>query len=80
MEEGNRPAATASVSERVASLMERRSGAAVGVALLVTALLAIPFLTMAPEETASQDPAVRSPMPNSSSTTDSRRACSGLSS
>ena len=56
MEEGNRPAATASVSERVASLMERRSGAAVGVALLVTALLAIPFLTMAPEETASQDP------------------------
>ncbi|MDH3259900.1 MAG: MMPL family transporter [Acidimicrobiia bacterium] len=56
MEEGNRPAATASFGERVASLLERRSGTAVVVALLVTGLLAIPFLTMAPEETASQDP------------------------
>lgn len=56
MEEGYRPAATASLGERVASLMERRSGTAVLVALLVTGLLAIPFLTMVPEETASQDP------------------------
>ena len=56
MEEETRPAASASLSERVASFIERRSGLVVGVVLLLTGLLAIPFLTMAPEDTASQDP------------------------
>lgn len=55
MAEGT-PPAPSRLGERVAGMLDRRSGAAIGVTLLVTALLAIPFLTMAPEETASQDP------------------------
>jgi len=56
VEEGIRPAATPTLAERAARVIERRSAAAIGLAILITGLLAIPFLTMAPEETASQDP------------------------
>ncbi len=56
MQEETRPAASASLSERVASFIERRSGLVVGMVVLLTGLLAIPFLTMAPEDAASQDP------------------------
>jgi predicted RND superfamily exporter protein len=54
MEEGTGPAA--GLGERLSRFLARRSGVSIGAAVLTTALLAIPFLTMAPEETASQDP------------------------
>ena len=56
MDETTRTTQRTSLAERLASLLVHRAGIAVGATLLVTALLAVPFLTMAPDETASQDP------------------------
>ncbi len=55
--EGDRPASTASsAGRRLASFIERHSGASMLAVVAATALLAVPFLAMAPDETASQDP------------------------
>jgi predicted RND superfamily exporter protein len=44
------------MSERLSQVLERYSGASIIAAAVVTALLAVPFLTMEPDENASQDP------------------------
>ena len=44
------------VSARVASFMERRSGLLILSMIVITALLTIPLLTMAPDENASENP------------------------
>ena len=46
-------------SQRVGTILERRSGWVIVTALAVTALLIIPLLTLAPEEEASSDPGGR---------------------
>ena len=48
--------APATRSDRFFGRMAHRPGIIIGVALLITALLAVPFLTMAPDTTASQEP------------------------
>lgn len=54
---GDRPASdSSSVGKRLASFVERHSEVSILAAVVATALLAVPFLTMAPDETASQDP------------------------
>ena len=55
--EGDRPTPSrAPISERLSQILERHSGASIVAAAVVTALLAVPFLTMEPDENASQDP------------------------
>ena len=43
-------------ASRWAAFLDRRAAWVLGIAVLITGLLAIPFLTMAPDEQASQEP------------------------